>query len=494
MNHPRGVNRLGLVVLFGLTLLLAAPAPFSSGRDAAEPRARVTVDVRRVGAVGDGIADDTDAIQRANDIVARRGGGDVVFPRGTYVASGIEQDSHVTFRGDNGAVLRHPDGVSAAPIIASRVRAARGDVLRGSREVTLDDPMDVPPGSVVGVQGAGGPSSKQTTRLAGAITSTADTLDVTGLDGFTQPHPDEPNFVVVDHEVMSYRNIVGNRFVGLRRGMLGTYAAAHETGEVVAQLLVLQTSGSSRGSLLVLDEAARFTVRHAVVWAGAIGVSVRDLTLDGNRQPSGSLLTNPFPIAYAMTRDASVVGCTIRNGDHGALILDRGAERSVIEDNTLEDNGDLGHELGAAIWVFRGAHDNVIRDNKIGGRSVSGVIVDDRTVMPTEWDSPSDGNRIERNEIDLDPMHNNVGIAIYGSSRNLVTSNHLSGGAFGVRVYTGGQGSAAPATTANVVSDNLVSYDRIALWANGARNRFSGNVLVGSRREAVDAGTHNLFG
>jgi len=67
----------------------------------------VTVSVKDFGAMGNGIADDTTAIQKAIDAVTRSGGGVVFFPSGTYKVSLNPATSHaitigpkLTFRGE----------------------------------------------------------------------------------------------------------------------------------------------------------------------------------------------------------------------------------------------------------------------------------------------------------------------------------------------------------------------------------------------------------
>ena len=66
--------------------------------------------VRRYGAKGNGIAIDSDAINRAIDDVAKRGGGTVYVPAGTYACYTIRLRSRITLYLDNGATL-----LAAAP-------------------------------------------------------------------------------------------------------------------------------------------------------------------------------------------------------------------------------------------------------------------------------------------------------------------------------------------------------------------------------------------
>ena len=69
------------------------------------------VDVRSFGAKGDGRAIDTPAVNRAIDHVAKRGGGTVYFPAGTYACYTIRLQSRVTLHLENGATI-----LAAAPV------------------------------------------------------------------------------------------------------------------------------------------------------------------------------------------------------------------------------------------------------------------------------------------------------------------------------------------------------------------------------------------
>jgi polygalacturonase len=62
-------------------------------------------DVSRFGAVGDGKAIETDAINKAIDAAVAAGGGTVVFHRGIYLSGSIHLKSHVALFLDHGAVL-----------------------------------------------------------------------------------------------------------------------------------------------------------------------------------------------------------------------------------------------------------------------------------------------------------------------------------------------------------------------------------------------------
>lgn len=59
------------------------------------------------GAKGDGITDDTQAIQQAIDLVYQQGGGTIVFPPGTYLVTSVTLKENITYRG-YGATIKRP--------------------------------------------------------------------------------------------------------------------------------------------------------------------------------------------------------------------------------------------------------------------------------------------------------------------------------------------------------------------------------------------------
>ncbi len=80
----------------------AAPARTMAKTD---PAGRDTLDVRTLGAAGDGKTVDTPAINRAIEAAAAAGGGVVRFPAGSYLCYSIHLKSHVTLYLDPGATI-----------------------------------------------------------------------------------------------------------------------------------------------------------------------------------------------------------------------------------------------------------------------------------------------------------------------------------------------------------------------------------------------------
>ena len=71
----------------------------------AEAPASGWVDVRHFGARGDGVTLDTPAINKAIDYAAKRGGGTVYFPAGTYLSFTLRLKSNIVLYLDHGAIL-----------------------------------------------------------------------------------------------------------------------------------------------------------------------------------------------------------------------------------------------------------------------------------------------------------------------------------------------------------------------------------------------------
>jgi parallel beta-helix repeat protein len=250
---------------------------------------------------------------------------------------------------------------------------------------------------------------------------------------------------------------------------------------------------SVSGDAIRLDRPAAIGVIGSDVWLGTVGLKIRGLRFDGSRQPGGSPATNPFPIHLDLTRDATVAKNTIHDGDHGAITLDRGSTEVRVEHNVLTDNGAPDQNLGASIWLFHGAHANLIRKNRIDGDSATGIYADDRTIASTEWDASAGDNIIEANIIDIPRNGSNCAIGILGSSNNIIRDNTMTGPGFGIRIYTGGQGSRPSPTTGNIVQGNTLVGHRYGLWVDGSANEFVKNSLRLVTDPIVDTGERNRF-
>jgi hypothetical protein len=453
---------------------------------------RHIVNVRDFGAQGDGTVDDTKAIQRAVNAVAVSGGR-VVFPSGVYRAYGVRQDSCVEFRGQQGATLIHPDGLSPGHVVRSRVQSTTGTIRRNSRVLTVASTKGFRPGVLVAIRGAGGRSRVQRNELSADLPPYVTSISVRDAKGL---NPHWRNYLVIDNEIVSYNGISGNTLRNVERGLFGTKQALHRAGSIAAQAqrmyaVVVRVSGNK----VTLDKPSWASVRGVEVDIGSIGMSVIGLTVDGRRQSPAPIETNPFPLKYELARWVTVRDSTLRNGDHGGISLDMGTRDSRIENNVLADNGNTGKKLGAAIWLYRGATNNLVRQNAITGRTWAGITIDDRSIDSTEWDANSTDNTIAENRIDIafQPSVRSAGVFVTGTSRNRVLRNIISNARTGVLVARSVQGTIVSATILNTVRDNTLISNKAGIIVSGSDNEFVGNLIRHAETPVLDSGQRNRF-
>lgn len=92
-----------------ISLLVAIAGLFGTGEQRVEAQKSVFFNIRDYGAKGDGKTLDTDAINKAIETTAAKGGGTVYFPAGTYLSFSIRLKSNITIHLDNGATLLAAD-------------------------------------------------------------------------------------------------------------------------------------------------------------------------------------------------------------------------------------------------------------------------------------------------------------------------------------------------------------------------------------------------
>lgn len=104
------MNRFAIVLGVVLAVSAAGGARTVDGAGGADAIGRFNV--RDFGAVGDGKAMDTTAINAAIEAAAKAGGGTVYFPAGTYASYAVHLKSNLTLYLEHGAVLRAAGGIS----------------------------------------------------------------------------------------------------------------------------------------------------------------------------------------------------------------------------------------------------------------------------------------------------------------------------------------------------------------------------------------------
>lgn len=125
----------------GRRLVLVAEPPESGAPDPADPG---VVDVRRHGAAGDGVAVETEQLQRAIDAVAAGGGGVVHLPPGVYRTGTLRLRSRVTLHVAAGALLQSTGDRADHPVDPGRTegRTTYGEHFTHSRLLHLDGVHD----------------------------------------------------------------------------------------------------------------------------------------------------------------------------------------------------------------------------------------------------------------------------------------------------------------------------------------------------------------
>jgi polygalacturonase len=87
----------------------AVPTAYAAQRSSNPSASQGIFDIRSYGAVGDGKAVDSPAINKAIEAAAAAGGGTVLFPPGTWLSFSIRLKSHVALLLSQGATILAAD-------------------------------------------------------------------------------------------------------------------------------------------------------------------------------------------------------------------------------------------------------------------------------------------------------------------------------------------------------------------------------------------------
>ncbi len=121
--------------------ILYDPSGTGAVQTTVQSKLRQTVSVKDFGAGGDGVSDDTAAIQAAIDAVSVAGGGKLFFPRGNYLmGDNILLKSNVELIGETGSqISRNADyRIKGIPSPTYTSLTAGADLDKGSTIITLD--------------------------------------------------------------------------------------------------------------------------------------------------------------------------------------------------------------------------------------------------------------------------------------------------------------------------------------------------------------------
>ncbi len=260
-----------------------------------------TADVRSFGAVGDGEADDTDAIQAAIDETAQAGGGTVRFPAGAYLVTqlewrrGVNLIGEVTGRGgdDLGSQIVQADGATGS-LIVTDTGLADNEFFHWTAMENL--------------------------RLTGAD-------DGSGQDGVTVTSRTGENFRI--HRVLA-AGFPRHGIALTRGGAPTTISDVHVFGNGVAGLYITRRSDDRyqtfRAELVSGDDNGL-----ALVLLEGVGAAEELFYIDGlkiesaseGRQPYGVVLDDTN-VAHVFIRDVSAI--VTGEGSMAALIAVRGSD------------------------------------------------------------------------------------------------------------------------------------------------------------------------
>lgn len=390
------------------------------------------------GAVGDGVTDDTNAIQSAITTLGVNGG-TLYFPAGKYLTTGIviRSISNFTLRGERGAALYIAASTVASPFQVTRNILTIADctdfVVEG---LAIDGRRDsVAPQAVLRVNAASGQPSVKIPNGASASYVVGQRLNLNG--GLTANSGTEAN--------QTEQHVISSLTVGT--------AGADDTVTFTTNLVNSYTAIAGSG---LSDGYGPYAANGAYVtpWQTGESYSVAGRTLSEEDQQNGIHLIN--------CRRFRVSGCEIRNVWENSIrmgthLLDGTAQNDgcaygVISDNVIYH----GYDQGVAVWC---SHDITVTGNVISAAGWGGIVLtmsDDCTVT---------GNVCSDNvqRIPGDTADGN-GIAIEGGARNTIVGNKIRNN-YSIGIYLTAAGTLPFASPAQVATTVAAGSNAVALPA-----------------------------
>ncbi|MHC8294133.1 M10 family metallopeptidase C-terminal domain-containing protein [Pseudomonas sp. LB3P58] len=345
--------------------------------------------VQNFGAKGDGITDDTAAIQRAIDAAAAAGGGQVYVPTGTYIVSGGEEPSDGCLMLKSNVYL-YGDGMGKTTVkvadgsdtkITGVIRSAYGEETHdfGVSNLTIDGNRDHTTGKIDGwfngyIPGVEGHDSNVT----------LDSVEIKDCSGYGfDPHEQTVNMVIKNS--VSHGN-------GLD-GFVADFLSDSTFENNVAY-------DNDRHGFNVVTSTHDFTLTNNVAYNnGGNGIVVQR---GSENIPSPSNITITGGEVYGngaegvlikLSSDVTVSGVDIHDNTSAGIRI-YGSNHVEIIDNTLNNNS-LGNPvpeiiiqsyddtLGVSGKYFNGS-DNTIQGNIISGSNLSTYGVAERNEDGTD--------------------------------------------------------------------------------------------------------------
>lgn len=345
--------------------------------------------VQNFGAKGDGVTDDTAAIQQAIDAAAAAGGGQVYIPPGTFIVSGGEEpsdgclmlQSNVYMYGDGMGVsnIKVADGSDTK--ITGIIRSAYGEETHdfGLSNLTLDGNRDNTTGKIDGwfngyIPGQEGYDSNVT----------LDGVEIKDCSGYGfDPHEQTVNMVI--------RNSVshGNGLDGFVADFLSNSTFENNVAY-----------DNDRHGFNVVTSTHDFTLTNNVAYNNGGGGIVVQRGSENIPSPSNIVITGgevygngAEGVLIKLSSDVTLSGVDIHdNGSAGVRIY--GSNNVEVIENTLSNNALKGavpeiiiqsydDTLGVSGKYFDGS-DNTIQGNTITGSNLSTYGVAERNEDGTD--------------------------------------------------------------------------------------------------------------
>lgn len=251
------------------------------------------VDVRTLGATGDGATKDTAAFQKALDTCAAAGGGTVVVPEGTYLMGSVSLGSHTTLELQKGAKLLGSPDIADYPLIQVRWEGRLRGGHRGLIFATNATQI-----AVVG---------------EGSIEGNAALGNLRNPRGPCLIEPVECKDVLLDGFSTKFER-------------LWSIHLAFCDGVVARNLTVRSTLGKSNGDGIDVDSSKNIRIEHCDIDTGDDSIALKS-----GRGSEGVRLGRP-------TEDVVITNCTLGSSYAGLAIgteLSGGIRNVRVEDCTF---------------------------------------------------------------------------------------------------------------------------------------------------------------
>ena len=378
--------------------------PETRSHGAPPPTSNRVVDVRTFGAKGDGVTDDTAAIQRGVDAVAGSGG-TLRIPRGIYLVNalaqgrcGIRLGSNLTLRLEEGAVLKVIPNASPMYILllasgVSHVNIVGSGILEGDL------------GSHQGTEGEGG-YCLQVSNGAKHIAVEGITARNAWGDGF---YIDEATEVTFSHVQADHNRRQGMSIVGADQLIVENSRFTRTTGYIIdgtfysgLGLDIEPYEGRTVSRVTItgctLSENQGGGLNASVAGAHARTAHVSDVVIDRNTLARNGSVDNPHPgiqisgntlrqrISNNRVEGNASIGIYVRSGASevhitgnqviGTLASPKARDRvdrpgygillSDVGGNTVSGNGGFGN-AGPGVFELYPRGSNVLGENQVAG-------------------------------------------------------------------------------------------------------------------------------